>query len=261
MKQNYFSETSSDRKRYARIPKLSSLSKVPVLHEAAFRAKMSLENWPWLSIALRRQMHARHPSVSKYVTKGHKLVIDGYPRSGNSYSRLQFLEANPGIEPHFGNHIHLASQLILAVRYELPAALLLRKPEEAVVSYGAFRIKQAMSGAMTIEALLEQNCRYYYDMHRRLLPYRDRILVSRFEDVITDYAGVIDRLNCKFGCSFELPDCSKSKNERIIDEAPEHLTPSTKRNQLKKEIESYIHKNCLSAELKKCKQVYDALLD
>jgi hypothetical protein len=50
---------------------------------------------------------------------------------------------------------------------------------------------------------LEKGLKDYVRFYRRILPYRDRFVVARFEEVSTDFGEVIRRLNERFGTSFQ----------------------------------------------------------
>src|ERR687894_957930 len=61
------------------------------------------------------------------------LVIEGFLRSGNTFSVAAFELAN-GPKLHVGRHLHGAPHVLRAVRLGLPTIVLIRQPRDAVLS-------------------------------------------------------------------------------------------------------------------------------
>lgn len=122
---------------------------------------------------------------------GTAIVIDGYLRSGNTYSVAAFMVAN-GSELHIGRHLHGAGHVLRAVRLGLPTVVLIRRPRDAVLSYLVRR------GTLTPhDAVLE-----YLDFYRAAWPARTGFVVAPFDRVVTDFGSVLDEVNHRFGTSF-----------------------------------------------------------
>lgn len=119
------------------------------------------------------------------------LVIDGFLRSGNTFSVAAFVVAN-GPDHHLGRHLHGAPHLLRAVRLGLPAVLLIRRPADAVASYLVRR-----PTLHPYDAVLE-----YLDVYRTAWPVRDRVVVGVFEQVVSDFGAIVEAVNEKFGTSF-----------------------------------------------------------
>lgn len=66
-------------------------------------------------------------------SKGDQLYFDGFPRSGNTYLTAGIQAVFP--ELRFANHLHAVAPIKIALRTGLPTFILLRKPDDAVVSY------------------------------------------------------------------------------------------------------------------------------
>jgi hypothetical protein len=119
------------------------------------------------------------------------IVIDGFLRSGNTYSVAAFQVAN-GQELHIGRHLHGGAHILRAVRLRLPTVVLIRRPADAVSSYLVRRPTLTPD-----DALLE-----YLDFYRTAWPARDGFVVAPFDLVVSDFGAVIDRVNKRFGTSF-----------------------------------------------------------
>jgi hypothetical protein len=137
-------------------------------------------------------MYARRDKRSTLARKGTALVIEGFPRSGNTFAVAAFQIAN-GPRLHVGRHLHGAPHLLRAERLGLPAIALVRDPEDAIPSYLIRR-----SGLRAEDALVE-----YLDFYRTAWPARDDFVVGLFDQVTGDFGTVIDRVNQRFGTSFE----------------------------------------------------------
>ena len=119
------------------------------------------------------------------------IVIDGFLRSGNTYSVAAFRVAN-GPGPHVAHHLHGGAHVRRAVRLHLPTVVLIRRPADAVSSYLVRRPTLTPD-----DALLE-----YLDFYRTAWPARDGFVVAPFELVVSDFGAVTDRVNERFGTSF-----------------------------------------------------------
>jgi hypothetical protein len=136
-------------------------------------------------------MYLRADKRSTLARSDTALVIEGFPRSGNTFSVAAFRVAN-GPEPHLGRHLHGAPHLLRAKRLGVPAIALARAPEDAVPSYLVRR-----AGLRAEDALAE-----YLDFYRTAWRARDAFVVGAFDDVTSDFGAVIDRVNQRFGTSF-----------------------------------------------------------
>lgn len=136
-------------------------------------------------------MYARADKRSTLARTDTALVIEGFPRSGNTFSVAAFQIAN-GPQLHLGRHLHGAPHLLRAERLGVPAIALVRAPEDAVPSYLVRR-----GGLHAEDALVE-----YLDFYRTAWRARDAFVVGLFDEVTSDFGTVIDRVNARFGTSF-----------------------------------------------------------
>jgi hypothetical protein len=119
-------------------------------------------------------------------------VIEGFPRSANTFAATAF-ELAQTRPVRLARHLHVPSQIIAGARLGIPTIVLVRDPEDAVLSLSLW----------TPHVTLEEGLRDYVRFYRRILPYRDRFVVATFEEVSTDFGEVIRRLNERFGSSFQ----------------------------------------------------------
>jgi hypothetical protein len=131
---------------------------------------------------------------SKRVTLARRdtaIVIDGFLRSGNTYSVAAFHVAN-GQDLHVGRHLHGAPHILRSVRLGLPTVVLIRRPVEAVSSYLVRRPSLTPD-----DALIE-----YLDFYRTAWRCRGGFVVGLFPDVTADFGSVLAVVNARFGTAF-----------------------------------------------------------
>jgi len=124
------------------------------------------------------------------VTQETQLVMEGFPRSANSFARVAFNRAqSERVRIAYG--LHVPAQVILAARWRIPTLVLIRKPEDAVLS---FAVRDPIS--------VDQALRYYLSFYETVEEYRDAYVLGRFEEVTEDFGQVIRRINERFGTTF-----------------------------------------------------------
>jgi hypothetical protein len=125
------------------------------------------------------------------VDRRTQIVIEGIPRSGNTFAVVAFQQAQ-GESVRIAHHLHMPAQVIRAAQWSIPTVLLLRKPTDAALSWvirePGVPIRQAL--------------KHYVSFYEEAAEYRDAFVVGFFEEVIRDYGTVLERVNAKFGTGF-----------------------------------------------------------
>lgn len=135
----------------------------------------------------------RGPKGDRVFTPSTELVIEGYPRSGNSFCEAAFLFAQ-GRPVSLGHHTHAAAHVIGAARAGVPCVVLIRNPVDAARS-----LVQMEPQLFDPEYALWE----YIIFYSALRPVRDRIVLARFDTVTSDFGRVVDALNAKFSTDFK----------------------------------------------------------
>src|SRR5262245_16331159 len=127
----------------------------------------------------------------KAVGRDTEVVIEGFPRCGNSFAFAAFAlaQARP---VRIAHHLHAPAQVIAGVRRRLPTIVVIRRPDDAVVS-----LLLRKPDWEPDEAFAE-----YLRFYARIWPFRDGFVVATFEQVVGDLAPVVRRLNRRFGTAF-----------------------------------------------------------
>lgn len=162
-------------------------------HPAAFRFEK------WLQIYA-----GKHPAAfyglyrlarkdqARVVTPDTQLVMEGFPRSANSFARVAFNRAQSE-RVRIANGLHVPAQVIRAARWRIPTLVLIRKPKDAVLS---FAIRDPIS--------VDQALRYYLSFYETVEEYRESYVLGLFEEVTEDFGQVIRRINHRFGTTFSV---------------------------------------------------------
>ncbi|HVU34446.1 MAG TPA: hypothetical protein VHE61_13505 [Opitutaceae bacterium] len=133
------------------------------------------------------------------------LLIDGYPRSANTFAVYTFKTAQHR-ETRISSHHHNPAAVVAAIRMRKPVLVLARDPIDAVASWTVF------SGYP-----LKYNLETYINYYSELLKYKGSFEVGEFGEVTKQFPFVIDRLNRRFGTKFETPVVDLLNPKRIFE--------------------------------------------
>ena len=160
---------------------------------------------------------AQHPAVALPLARlrGHgvplgprtEIVIEGFPRSANSFAVAAFARAQ-GRKPEIAHHVHAPAQILGAANRNIPAIALVRNPEDAVLEYV---IKKP-------EITISQALRGYVRFYEPLLPSRGAFVTGVFDEVTSDFGAVIRRVNERFGTAFKEFQHSEDNARATLDE-------------------------------------------
>jgi hypothetical protein len=123
-----------------------------------------------------------------------ELVIEGYPRSANSYAVIGFHLAQSQ-QRKLAHHTHAPAQVIRAVKQGTPVIVPIRHPRDAVSSL------LIRDSRYTIDLAL----RAYGCFYKAIMPCADHGVLATFEDITRDLGGVVHAVNRRFGTDFDLP--------------------------------------------------------
>jgi hypothetical protein len=190
------------------------------------------------------------------------IVIEGFPRSANTFAVTAFNLAQPR-RLTVAHHIHAAAQVMCAVRDEVPALVLIRPPEDAILSFLLWHPHLRLPHAV----------RLYQAFHRPLLPLADSIVVASFDEVTEDFGAVTRRVNDRFSSSFAEFDHTPENVARCFEEIERrsaaqrgHLMesvvarPSDDRKAMKAAIRERYARDVTSRDQLELKRLHEALM-
>ncbi len=200
---------------------------------------------------------------ARIVTPDTQLVIEGFPRSANSFARVAFNRAQKE-RVRIANGLHVPAQVIRAARWRIPTLVLIRNPTDAVLS---FAIRDPIS--------VGQALRYYLSFYETVEEYRDAYVLGTFEEVTGDFGRVIRRINDRFGTSFSpfrhdernveavLARVERNSRRRFGEKSWENKAsrPLAAREDKKRELEHKLETPKLRALISRAEAVYYRLTD
>ncbi len=134
-----------------------------------------------------------------------QLVIEGFPRSGNTFAVEAFRAAQPHDVP-LSSHVHTPAQVVRAVRGRIPVLLVVRAPLDAAASM------MLAAPYMTARGALYEWIRF----HRRLVDHREDVVVATFDQITQDMGAVIERVNARYRTPFATFVHDRTATERVF---------------------------------------------
>jgi hypothetical protein len=125
------------------------------------------------------------------VTAETHLVMDGFPRSANSFARMAFHVAN-GPDELISSHRHSPRSIETAVRLGVPAMVLIRPPRQAIGSL--LQYEPGISPKLAVAQ--------YQFFYETILPIAGDVVIAPFAEVTSDFGSVLRRVNAVYGTDF-----------------------------------------------------------
>ena len=192
-----------------------------------------------------------------------EIVIEGFPRSGNSFAVLAF-EVSQATPVKIAHHLHAPAQVIRAAKFKIPCVVLIRNPIDAVSSL------VVRESCISIDAALRE----YICFYGHIDPFRQHFVLAVFENVISDYGTVVAMVNQQFGTDFEIFQHSAENVQKIfgmldgleyikkqekVDET-KVARPSDRRKAEIKKVQQEIGLNRYHAQLRRAEKLYEQFI-
>lgn len=191
-----------------------------------------------------------------------EIVIEGFPRSGNTFAvaAFQYAQARP---VKIARHCHAPAQVLEGTLRGLPVVVLKREPVSAVSSLLMRNFR------LPIEIALDRYSWFY----RSISPVLDKVVMVDFQELISDYGTAIARINDQFGTSFAsyrnsneadhevfklVEQMEKEDSGGVLRET--HVArPSEKRQLLAAEIRRELESARWASQLGACRDLYESV--
>ena len=221
-----------------------------------------LGQWDAIYLPLVRIMGKHNTRIVKPTTE---IVIEGFPRSANTFAVVAFRQAQARTV-EIAHHLHTVAQVSYAAKHNIPIMLLVRPPQDAIVSlvirHPYISLKQAL--------------RAYIRFYLGVAKLRDQLIVVTFDEAISNLSVGISRINEKYSVEFNLFAHSETSVAQCFEEI-ERLNkkftkntailetmvarPSQERATLKKEIAADLSSIRFARLLRNARSAYDKMLD
>lgn len=126
--------------------------------------------------------------TSRAITERTQLVIEGFPRSSNTFAANALLEASHD-RVVIASHVHTPSQVVAATRRKVPTLVVVREPRATV------RSLIMAAPHVRVAAAIDE----WIHHHEVVWRHRDHFVVGTFDQVVTDFGEVTRRVNRRFG--------------------------------------------------------------
>ncbi len=177
------------------------MSAQDAVRRLAFEAKTIVAPYPSVALPIARRRHGIPYGPET------ELVIEGFPRTGTSFTVAAFAMAQPEPVP-VACHVHASAQVVAAVRDGVPALVVVRAPEDTVLS---FVIRNP-------HISVAQAIRGYVRFYGPLASMRDLFVTATFDQVTADMGEVTRRVNERFGTRFALFEHAEANVQRVFAE-------------------------------------------
>jgi hypothetical protein len=159
-------------------------------------------------------LRATPQGTTRKITDATQIVIEGFPRSGNTFAffALKHAERQAGREVNIASHVHTPSQVKLAVARHFPTLVVIRRPIDVIASLLIAAPHTGFASAI----------KEYNHHHRLLLGLRDDFVIGTFDQVTTDFGAVTDRVNERFGTSFRRFEPTEEDTEAVFEAIEEN---------------------------------------
>lgn len=192
------------------------------------------------------------------------IVIEGFPRSANSFAVLAFARAQEATaaDLRIAHHLHVPAQVLRAIRWGIPTVVLVRDPLDAVTSLLIREPWRSMDGAFA------DYCSFYRTV---LQCPGGGYVVGTFSEVTGHFGSVIERVNQRFETRFR-PFAHTPAEVRAVFAELEELEradhqvkelevarPSTERDRLKNELRERLERDADSSLVEEAIELCRAL--
>lgn len=160
------------------------------IRQLRYVARGIVLQYPSLYLSLAR-LFLRPENKHLIVGKDTEIVIEGFPRSANTFAYRAFQMCQER-EIRVAHHLHAPAQIIMAAKMNIPTVVQIRNPEDSVLSL------VIRNPFISIKVALKQYILFY----QAILPYRDHFVLAKFEDVTKNFGLIIRQINNKFDTRF-----------------------------------------------------------
>ncbi len=220
-----------------------------LFHKLKHRIRVTLGAYPHLFFPLAR-FEKEGGRGRAQVDKNTHLVIEGIPRSGNSFAVVAFQMVQPR-PVRLAHHLLAPAQVLWGAQRDIPILVLVREP---VAAASSLIIRHPY---ISLKMALHEYMRFY----TAIAPCRNKVVVGLFDEVTNEFGAVIRRINQRFATGFAvfehhatnvqkcfetIEQLNQQKNNGVVDELriarPSHVRKKLKAEpHIEREVEKQRH--------------------
>ncbi|MDJ0744593.1 MAG: hypothetical protein QNJ32_14710 [Xenococcaceae cyanobacterium MO_167.B27] len=117
----------------------------------------------------------KYQNRSNLINIDTELVIEGFPRSANSFSVTAFRRLQPK-QIKIAHHHHVPAQITNAIKLNIPTIVLIRNPLDAVISFKIYNTDISL-----IQAL-----KTYISFYQSIAIHKNFYVIASFDEIISD---------------------------------------------------------------------------
>ena len=199
-------------------------------------------------------------------SKNTDLVLEGYPRSANSFAIRAFKFPKNNIDLNISNHLHSVVHIHLGIINKLPVIMLIRNPIDAVVSLNSHRTQVLIHRKQDPKKFfnswdIKWDFINYINFYKSSLELTDKMVIANFDDVIKDFGKIIIEVNKKFNKSYGIFEHNKINEKQIFENSWFQLAPNYERKKYKKQFKKIIKKKRVAKIVKESIDLYNLILE
>ena len=166
------------------------------------------------------------PTIWQFVNKDTQLVIEGFPRSANTFAVFA-LKYSQSVQLKIAYHFHAPAQIFRAINFGIPTLVVIRNPRDAVASFVA-----RWSGVSESQAL-----ELYISFYKSISKYKSSYVIGDFEEITQNFSKTIKRINTRFGTNFVPFSDSQEDRDKVLEKIIiDRSSFSSPKDMLKKNI-------------------------
>ncbi|MHA1381699.1 MAG: hypothetical protein ACTSRG_25295 [Candidatus Helarchaeota archaeon] len=204
-----------------------------------FRHNILGRQW-WLFSSIYTFNKTVKPLLVNYNTQ---MVIEGFPRSANTFAVIAFQQAQPK-HVCIAHHTHVTAQIIRAVKLNKPILVTIRNPLDAIISL-------VIRNPLIPASVYLKTFINYYTVVKQLT---HSIVVADFDEIINNYGEVIKKVNKRFNCNFMPFNHNQNEIRKVfskIDELNLRLSSSNPNKISRPNIQKKAYKSKLKPYVEK----------
>ena len=194
------------------------------------------------------------------VNKNSDILIEGFPRCGNSFAVDAFMLAQ-NTKYNIATHLHAPAQIIYSVKYNIPTVVTIRNPVDSVVSFIAmFKEVNEIQNKVAVYPSIEQLLRSYLIFYSSIINIKKKFVTANFEQITTDFGQVIRNVNYFYKTDFQVFKHNKNNVDIVLQKAGIHAGPTEYRSQIKRNLYKEIKNPKYDKLVKESSDLYNKFL-